>query len=133
MVRGPFAVRAAVGSSVAGAAVEQILLEMRRIRSEPVTREELEETQDYLIGVFPYTLQTIGDLAKRLEAIAIFGLPEDYYDTHPAILADVTAEQILTTAQTYFQPERLVITAVGSAEELEPQLSGFGPVHVHQP
>ena len=130
---GPFIVRAAVATEVAGAAVEQLLIEMRRIRREPVTREELEETQDYLIGVFPYTLQTIGDLAKRLEAIAIFDLPMDYYDTFPAVLAEVSQDDVLAAARRHFDPDHLAIVAVGPAEQLEPQLAGIGPVHVHQP
>ncbi len=130
---GPFAVTAAVATDVAGAAVEQLLLEMRRIREQPVERDELTETQDYLVGVFPYTLQTIGDLAKRLEAIAVFDLPLDYYDSYPAVLYDIGREDLLEAAREHLHPDRLVIVAVGPAEDLRPQLEGFGPVTVHQP
>ena len=130
---GPFAVSAAVGTDVAGAAIEQLLLEMRRIREQPVERDELTETQDYLVGVFPYTLQTIGDLAKRLEAIAVFDLPLDYYDSYPGSLYDIRRDDLLETARRRLHPERLVIVAVGPAEDLSPQLEGFGPVTVHQP
>ncbi len=130
---GPFVVRAAVATDVAGAAVEQLLLEMRHIREQPVTADELEETQDYLVGVFPYTLQTIGDLAKRLEAIAVFDLPLDYYDSYPAELYDVRREDLLSAAREHLHPDRLVIVAVGPADELRPGLEVFGPVTVHQP
>ncbi len=127
---GPFFIRAAVATEVAGDAVEQLLFEMRRIRDEPVSREELEETQDYLIGVFPYTLQTIGDLAKRLEAIAVFDLPKDYYETFPAELAGVTRDDVLDAARAHLHPDRLAIVAVGPADALTPQLERFGPVSV---
>ncbi len=130
---GPFAVTVAVATDVAGAAVEQLLLEMRRIREQPVSRDELAETQDYLVGVFPYTLQTIGDLAKRLEAIAVFDLPLDYFDSYPATLYDVSCDDLLETARRHLHPDRLVIVAVGPAETLVPQLEGFGPVTVHRP
>ena len=130
---GPFAISAAVATDVAGAAVGELLLEMRRIREQPVGREELAETKDYLIGVFPYTLQTIGDLVKRLEALAVFGLPLDYYERYPAVLADVSRDDILETARQHFDPEHLAIVAVGPEEDLRPQLERFGPVTVHQP
>ncbi len=130
---GPFIVRAAVANDVAGAAVEQLLLEMRLIREQPVGSDELEETQDYLVGVFPYTLQTIGDLAKRLEAVAVFDLPLDYYDTYPAVLYDVGREELLEAARAHLHPDNMVIVAVGPAEELRPGLEGFGPVTVHTP
>ncbi len=130
---GPFVVSAAVANDVAGAAVEQVLLEMRRIREQPVDRDEIRETQDYLVGVFPYTLQTIGDLARRLEAIAVFDLPLDYYDSYPAVLYDFGREDLLEVAGEHLHPDNLVIVAVGPAEELSPQLEGFGPVTVHAP
>ncbi len=130
---GPFVVRAAVATDVAGAAVEQLLLELQRIREHPVEPDELSETQDYLVGVFPYTLQTIDDLAKRLEAIAVFDLPLDYYDGYPAVLNEFSREQLLETARANFHPDRLVIVAVGPADQLRPGLEGFGPVTVHEP
>ena len=130
---GPFAASAAVATDVAGAAVEQLLLEMRKIREQPVDDDELRETQDYLVGVFPYTLQTIGDLARRLETLAVFDLPLDYYESYPALLYDLSREDLLEAAREHLHPDRLVIVAVGPAEELSPQLEGFGPVTVHQP
>ncbi len=130
---GPFVIRAAVATDVAGAAVGELLFELRRIREEPVSREELKETQDYLVGVFPYTLQTIDGLAKRLEALAVFDLPLDYYDSYPGVLAQIDENQVLRAAREHFDPENLAIVAVGPAEDLRPQLEGFGPVTVHQP
>ena len=44
------------------------------------SRTELAETAGYIVGVFPYSLQTVGDVARRLETLAVFGLPDDYYD-----------------------------------------------------
>ena len=111
-----------------------MLKEMRRIRREPLSADELEETRDYLTGVFPYTLQTVGDLAARLEAIAVFDLPLDYYDTFPAVFADVTRDQVLDAARRHFDPDHMVIVAVGPAAELAPQMEELGlPVTVWEP
>ena len=38
---------------------EAVLGELARIREQPVEPVELEETRNYLVGVFPYTVQTI--------------------------------------------------------------------------
>ncbi len=130
---GPFAVTTAVANDVAGAAIEQLLLEMRRIREQPVDDEEMRETQDYMVGVFPYTLQTIGGLVRRLETIAIYDLPLDYYDRYPAVLYDLSREDLLEAAREHLHPDRLVVVGVGPAEALVSQLDGFGPVTVHEP
>ncbi|MEA2599924.1 MAG: zinc protease [Acidobacteriota bacterium] len=130
MGRGPFTVNAAVATESTGAATREVLFELRRIREALVEPEELEEARSYLIGVFPYTVQTIGDLAKRLETLAVFGLPDDYYTRHLERTATVTREEILEVARRHLDPEHVAVVAVGPAEELEPQLADLGPVTV---
>lgn len=127
---GPFVVNAAVETESAGAAAREVLTELRRIREALVEPEEIEETLSYIVGVFPYTLQTVGDLAKRLETIAVFGLPDDYYDRYPERILSVTREKLLEVAQRHLDPERIAIVAVGPAAELEPQFEGLGSLTV---
>jgi predicted Zn-dependent peptidase len=92
----------------------------------------MDETVSYMMGVYPYTLQTIGDVAKRLEVLAVYGLPDDHYDGYAERLAAATREQLLAAAQRHLDPERIAIVAVGPAEELVPQLEGLGEVTVHR-
>jgi zinc protease len=130
---GPFVVNAAVETESAGAAAREVLSELRRIREALVEPEEIEETLSYIVGVFPYTLQTVGDLAKRLETIAVFGLPDDYYDRYPERVMAVTREKLLEVAQRHLDPERMAIVAVGPVGELDSQFEGLGPVTVGTP
>lgn len=127
---GPFVVAAAVATGVAGAATREVLNELERIRAEPVGAEELAETKSYLIGVFPYTLQTVGGLLGRLEEIALYGLPEDHFDTALAEIEAADAGALLTLARAHLHPERLLVVAVGPATELRGQLEPFGTVEV---
>jgi len=127
---GPFMVGTAVATESTGAAAREVLAELSRIRQELVASDELEETRTYLAGVFPYTLQTISDLAKRLEILAVYDLPDDYYDGYLGRLAAVTREEVLRVAQRHLDPEHIAIVAVGPAEVLEPQLRGLGELKV---
>ena len=129
---GPFIVDTAVATESAGAAAREVLFELQRIREEPVEGQELEETLSYMIGVYPYTLQTVGDVAKRLEILALYGLPDDYYDTYAERLSAVTREDLLRCATEHIHPDRLAITAVGPAELLAPQFEGLGEVTVQR-
>jgi zinc protease len=130
---GPFLISAAVATEAAGAAAREVLGELGRLRSEPVAPAELEETRDYLIGVFPYTVQTIGDLGQRLETLAVYGLPDDHFETYAERVRAVTAEEVLALARRHLDPERLAVVAVGPAEQLEPQLAPLGPLTVWSP
>lgn len=130
---GPFLVGSAVATESAGAAAREVLAELSRIRRELVEPEELSETRSYMAGVFPYTVQTIGDLVKRMETLAVYGLPDDYFDTYVEEISRVTREEILEVAQRHLDPERMAVVAVGPADVLEPQLAELGPVTVWSP
>jgi zinc protease len=127
---GPFVVSAAVASESAGASAREVLHELRAIREALVEPDELTETQSYMRGVFPYTVQTIGDLAKRLETLTLFDFPDDYYMRYLERIAEVTREELLEMARRHLHPGQAVVVAVGPAESLEPQLEGVGPVTV---
>ena len=130
---GPFTVNAAVETAAAAASAREVLFELRRIRESLVEPDELDETRGYMVGVFPYSLQTIGDVSRRLETLTVFGLPDDYYTSYLEKIATVTREEVLEAARRHLDPERIVVVAVGPAEVLEPQFEGMGPVTVWSP
>jgi zinc protease len=130
---GPFTVTAAVETAAAAAAAREVLHEIRRVRETLAEPEEVTETCGYIVGVFPYSLQTVGDVTRRLEILSVFGLPDDYYDHYLEKIAAVTAEEIREAARRHLDPERTAVVAVGPAEILEPQFEGLGPVTVWSP
>jgi zinc protease len=130
---GPLVIRLAVATEAAAKAVREIVAEMRRLHEELVTAKELRETQDFLVGAFPTTLQTVSDLARRLETLAVFGMPDDYYQSFPALLRGLTAEGVRAAARRYLHPDGMAVVAVGPAAELRRQLEPVGPVTVHTP
>jgi zinc protease len=129
---GYLTISAAVATPHAGAAVREILSEMDRLRNEPIAPEELAETRSYLLGVFPYTLQTTAGVVQHLESLAIFGFSDDYYRRarYLARLEAVTLDQLSQLAQRHIRPEQAILVAVGPATELVPQLEGLGTVEV---
>lgn len=127
---GPFVIAAAVANGSTGEAVAETLSELSRLRDEPVTSAELDETKSYLVGVFPYTLQTNGGILSRLSDVALYGLPSDHLDRALAEIESTTADHLLALARRHLRPESAAIVAVGPAAELLPQLERFGPVEV---
>ena len=55
---------------------------------------ELRDAQDYLIGVFPSTVQTSHDILGRLEMIFLYELPDHHYQIYPERLGEFTAEEL---------------------------------------
>ncbi|MEO5816646.1 MAG: pitrilysin family protein [Gemmatimonadaceae bacterium] len=110
---GPFVVQTAVKSDVTGAAVQEILAEIERVRTTAIREDELTLATSYLDGVFPIRYETTAAIASALANMVIHGLPENYYDEYRAHVRGVTTEGVLRAAQRHLHPDELRIVVVG--------------------
>ncbi len=112
---GSWEVSAGVNPANLERAVELILAELRRFVHDGVTAGELADVQSSFVGRMPLSLESNGGVAGALLNLERFNLGLDYYQRYPTMVEAVTAEQILQTAQTYLDPERLAIISSGPA------------------
>lgn len=110
---GPFVVQTAVKSDVTGAAIQEILNEIDRIRSAPIGEDELTLATSYLDGVFPIRYETTAAIARALANLVIHDLPETYYDEYRACVRAVSTEGVLRAAQAHLHPDQLRVVVVG--------------------
>ena len=126
---GPFQVATAVDTDKVGAATREVLHELDRIREERVSAAELTDSKAYVVGSFPYTVQSVEGMAARLAQIALFDLPDDHFQGLPEAVASVDASAVQRVARERLQPRNLVVVAVGPAARLRPQLEALGSLH----
>lgn len=131
---GPWVVTSAVKTEVTAAAVREILSEVDRIRTTPVDVDELELASNYLVGVFPLRYETTSAVSDALAAQALFGLPEEYFDSYRERIANVTPGDVLRVAATHLHPDQFQIVVVGTPE-LRTELVALqrGPVRAYSP
>jgi zinc protease len=110
---GPFVIHTAVKSDVTGAAVQEILAEIERMRTTAISDDELTLATSYLDGVFPIRYETTAAIATALANMVIHGLQDDYYDQYRAHVRAVTTDGVLHAAQHHLHPEQLRIVVVG--------------------
>lgn len=110
---GPFVVHTAVKSDVTGAAVQEILGEIERMRSAEVSADELTLATSYLDGVFPIRYETTAAIAAALANLVIYDLPDEYYDAYRTHVRGVTTSSVLRAAQTHLHPDELRVVVVG--------------------
>jgi zinc protease len=127
---GPFVVSAPVRNEVTRESVEEVFAELRRIRTGDVEDRELEDTKNYLTGVFPATVQCSGDIASRLLDMELYDLPDNYFDHYRDNIERVGKGDIAAVAQKYIEPDRAVIVIVGNAKQIREPLGTLGlPIH----
>ncbi len=125
-----WAAKTHVGSEVAGDAVREILREIDRMATEPISDDELETTRKYLLGSFALRTETPQQVVSLVSALEMFNLPDDYYQRYFAEVAAMTKEHLFTVQQRRFAAQNLVIAASGSVEHLRSQLGELGAASV---
>jgi zinc protease len=127
---GPFVIAAPVRNEVTRESVEQMLAELRRIRTGDIEDRELDDTKSYLMGVFPATVQTASDIAGRLIDMELYGLPENYFDHYRENIGAITRDDVTRVANKYLDPDRVLIVVVGNARQIREPLGVLGfPIH----
>jgi zinc protease len=71
------------------------------------------DARSYLIGSLPLGLESLGGVVGLLLSIEKYGLGLDYLDRYPGYIEQLTREDLLAAAQTYLDPDRLVIGVAG--------------------
>lgn len=94
-------------------AIDEILAEMNRIRTEPVSEKELADAKAYLTGSFPLRVDSNSKLAGFLISIELYNLGLDYIDNYRQYIQKVTTEEVLRVAQKYLNTKDYVLVVVG--------------------
>ena len=111
---GPWSVAAGVDPGNVEQAIGLIREEIARFVNEPVSIEELTDSQANFIGRLPLSLESNAGVAGALINLERFELGLDYYQRYPELVKAITVEDVLMAAQHYLNPERLGIAVAGS-------------------
>ena len=84
----------------------EFMKELNRIRDEKVPAEELEEQKRAVVAGFALTLESATDLLTYSITRKIYGLPDDYWETYPAKIMAVTADDVQRVARQTVNPRR---------------------------
>jgi zinc protease len=127
---GPFVVSCALSNEAVGLGAREILGELTRLREEPIADREIEETRSYLLGVFPYGLQTVEGLAARLRDIAIHDLPLDHTERVIDTYRAIDGTELTRLARAHLAPRSSLVVAAGPADVIAPQLEAIAPPRI---
>lgn len=122
---GSFLASTQVRTSVTDSAITEMINEMKKIRNEKVSEEELQKAKNLLSGSFVRSLESPETIARFAINTARYNLPKDYYKNYLKSLNALTIDEILATAKKYIKPNNLHIIVVGNGEEIAKNISKF--------
>ena len=92
---------------------EIVQTEWQRMIDEPISQEELETAQSYLIGSLPLSLTSTNAIAGTLLSLQMDDLPIDYLDQREAAIRAVSVGDIQAMATRILTPSQMLTILVG--------------------
>jgi zinc protease len=123
-----FGASSSVRTDVTEPALQEFLNEFRDIREKPVPAEELDDAKRAIVANFALGLERQSFVLNQILIQKEYGLPADYWDTYPAKVMAVTAEDVQKVAGRYVPLDNVQVVAVGDAAKIRSLLAKFGPV-----
>ena len=121
-----FSAEAEVRNAVTDSAVAEFLYELNRIRTEPISADDLRAAKNNLSGSFGRSLESPATVARFAANIQEYGLPADYYNNYLKRLEAVTIDDVRRVATTYIEEGEFLIVIVGKALDIAPGLQRLG-------
>ena len=124
-VIGSFTASCTARNSVTDSAITQIFSEMKKMRTDTVSAEDLQSTKNYMTGGFARSLESPQTIASFAINIAKYNLPLDYYKNYLKRLSAVTVSDVHEIAKKYIKPNNAYVLVVGNGDEVADKLKKF--------
>ncbi len=116
---GPFSLQVSVQTAGTAQAIHESLGEISAIRgARPVTRDELALGVAALTRGYARNFETAEQLGRAVTQIALYDLPDDYFDEFVPTIERVTADDVTRVAAEYLDPNRLTTLVVGDYDTI---------------
>ncbi|MGB3345279.1 MAG: insulinase family protein [Aequorivita sp.] len=113
-----FMAMTSVRNAVTDSAVVEMLKEIRFIRDNKVTTQQLVNAKAKFTGDFVLALERPETVANYALRVKTQNLPQDFYTNYLKKINAVTLEDVQRVAKKYYKPENLRIVIVGKGSEV---------------
>ncbi|MBZ5545533.1 MAG: insulinase family protein [Acidobacteriia bacterium] len=129
--RGPWIASTEVRNAVTDGSMHELMAEFKRMRSEQVPENELDDARRSIVASFALSLEQPATLLRYAMTVKYYNLPEDYYNRYPEEVAKVTPDVVQRMAQKYVDLDHLQVVCVGDGSQIKTVLEKYGPVEVY--
>ena len=113
-----FKANSQVRNAVTDSAVVEFLKEIKRIRTEKVSDETLNNVKAGYVGRFVMQVEKPQTVARYALNIETEGLPADFYENYIKNIQAVTADDVMRVANKYFLVDNMRIIVTGKGSEV---------------
>jgi zinc protease len=123
-----WAENADVTTAVTGPALTEIVNEIKRMRKDPPTADEMQGIKNYLAGIFVIQNSSRQGVISQLRFVDLQGLPDDWLRNYVPNVLKVTPQDVQRIAESYLNPDKMALVVVGDKSKIADQLAPFSAV-----
>ncbi len=102
--------------------------EIERIRTIPITPEELSYSKDSILNSFVFNFTSPRAILSRVINYEYFNYPCDFIFRYQKAVKEVTIEDVKRVAKEQIRPEKMVTLIVGNTQKIDPPLDSLGKI-----
>jgi zinc protease len=125
---GLFRVQMATKSGTTLESIEALRSEINNLVTKPFTAAELSLAKESILNAFVFTLDSREKVLSQSTLLEFYGFPAHYFQSYPANIEKVTAEDLARVAKKYVKPDQLAVLVVGNEKDFEKPLTTLGTV-----
>ena len=115
---GPFVINTFTKNATTAQALDKTLEVLQRLHEKGVTDEELKSAKNYILGQFPPTIETSGQLANLIGELEFYGLDEREINEFTTKINAMTLADAQRVIKQYYPLDNLVFVLIGKASEI---------------
>jgi len=110
---GFFVIGTEVGSDVTKNAVDDIFIEIKKLRESLVSKDELETVKNFMVGDLMRSFDGPFELAQSYQSIIEMDIDYNFFNRTIDAIKSITPEEVKTLANLYLDESTMVITIAG--------------------
>jgi len=122
---GAFAIYSYTKNESTAQAIDLALQVLDKLHKNGVTADELASAKAYIKGQFPPSIETSGQLARRIVSNEFYGLNDDEINQLEARIDAVTLPVAKQAIEKHFPADNLVFMLIGKAAEIRPAVKKY--------
>lgn len=122
---GPFGIFSFTKNETTTPAIDLALQVLEKLHKNGVTEEQLKSAKSYIKGQFPPTIETSGQLARRIVVNEFYGLNDDEVNQLEARVDAVTPAIAKQVIEKHFPLDNLVFVLIGKASAVGPAVKKY--------
>ncbi|MBF0564672.1 MAG: insulinase family protein [Nitrospirae bacterium] len=106
-------------NEMANTAIREMLKQIKKMKQDKVTDQELQGAKDFLIGSFPRRIDTMDKISNFMAQVEFLGLGLDYEQKYKDYINAVTTQDVHRVANKYLDDVNYQLVVVGKLKKVK--------------